>query len=123
MQTCSMKHLSVTERGIILLKRFPYDVWSRLCLIGDKCGSVRLFHTVCSSSLPLPPLCWGRGIASRADRPIFQMYVTAPLKGCSLVLYTMWFSLALQDSRRGGGGGGGVCTAQILFSPPIVCVQ
>lgn len=65
--------------------------------------------SICSSSLPLPPLRWGMGIARRADRPIFQMYVAAPLKGCSLVLYTMWFSQALQDSRGGGGGGGGVC--------------
>ncbi len=41
-------------------------------------------------------------------------------KGCSLASYTIYFPLALQDSRRGGGG---THTDQILFSPPIVCVQ
>lgn len=66
---------------------------------------------------------WGRGTARRADRPIFQMYRAAP-KGAALPSIPYTSTVALQDSRRGGGGGGGgTHTNQILFSPPIVCVQ
>lgn len=62
----------------------------------------------------------GRGNARQADRQANLPDVQGRPKGCSLALYTIHFPLALQDSRRGGGG---THTDQILFSPPIVCVQ
>lgn len=92
---------------------------SRSRLTGDECGCV-FVSSICSSS---PTVGWGRGggweNARRADGPIFQMHGAAPV-GCSLDLYTVHFPLALQDSGRGGGG---YTRDQILFSPPIVCVQ